>query len=109
MLSNRIKKAAFSSLLSLIVLLVVARLSAPYAIQSQFSSWFAEQGIDARITDVSLDLTDGRFTLTGINGEKDGRAVFSLDSLTINWLWRPLFDHRAIIDSIRLNGLSLDG
>ena len=92
-------------LVSLLSLLVVARISLPYTVQYGFSSWFEKQGIDAHISDVSFDLTGGSLSLHGIQASRETSQVLALNELYVQWSWKKLLDNHLQIISIKLDGL----
>lgn len=106
-LVTKIRRFLLWTLIALALLLLIVRLSLPFAVQSGFSYWFEQQGIDAGIEDVSFDFSDGSLLMTGINGDKQGSNVFKLESLSLKWSWAGLMNNHVRITGVGLDGLTL--
>jgi len=104
---SKFRKIILWTVVSLFFLLVLSRITLPYAVQYSFSNWFQQQGIDAYIDDVSFDLYKGGFSLQGINATKGGIQVLALSDFSIRWSWSAMSDNHARILSISLGGLDV--
>ena len=95
-------------LLVLIVLIVVIRAAMPLILERGIVDWFDEQQINASVEDIRFNLGDGDFTIQGLKADKQGTAVLNLDNITVGWSWTDLFDSRARVRFIKVDGLAFD-
>ena len=104
---TKIRRFFLWALVALVLLLLIVRISLPFAVQNGFSHWFEQQGIEATIDDVSFDFSDGSLLIVGINGDKQGDSVFKLASLSLKWSWAGLLDNHVRIIGVGLDGLNV--
>ena len=90
-----------------VIVLVVVRVSLPYTILYSSIYWLGTQGITAHIEDISIDVSEGTFSVLGAKGRKNGETVFSVGRALIDWQWRPLADKTIHIKAIELEALEL--
>lgn len=92
----------------LVLILVLARIGLAPLTSKLIVDALARQGVESRIDDVSFDIGDGRFVLTGLTAESGGRQVLALDRVEIAWSWKELADRRLILDAVTIDGLDFD-
>jgi len=92
----------------LVLLLVLARIGLAPLTSKLIVDAFARQGVESRIDDVSFDIGDGRFVLTGLTAESDGKQVLAFDRVEITWSWADLADRRLILNAVSIEGLDFD-
>ena len=92
----------------LVLLLVLARIGLAPLTSRLIVDGLARQGVDSQIDDVSFDIGDGRFVLTGLKAESDGKQVLTLDRVEIDWSWADLWKQRLVLDAVSVSGLDID-
>ena len=95
-------------LLTLMVLLVIIRVTMPLMLERAIVSWFDEQEITAKVEEISFNLGDGDFFLRGLKADKQGKPVLNLEKITVGWSWSDLFDSRARVRFFKVDGLAFD-
>ena len=96
------------TLAALLALVVIVRLSLAPLVSGAIVGFFADQGVEARIDDLSFELADGKATLGGLSAAVNGRTMLALGQLELGWSWDALTENRLRIESLRLDGLDLE-
>ncbi len=106
---QRVTRILLWALVFIAALLLLLRLSLPFAVKQGATAWFDKQGLQANIADVSFDFSDGVATLAGLSvtDRATGRDALRLDSVSVGWSWRALTNRLAHIRYVSLHGLSL--
>lgn len=105
--NNPVKSRLLLGLLVLALLPVIFRLVLSPVLVYGAESWLKKQGLEARIEDISISLSDGAFSLRHARGKKDGLPLFNVDRVEINWRWTPLAEKTIEVSKIVLKGLDL--
>lgn len=95
-------------LATLLILIVIAILVLPSALRWGGEKWLRDQGLQASIEAVELDLSQGRLVVRGMRGKAPEGGGFELGQLRVTWRWSPLWDKELRIAGIEVNGLQLD-
>jgi len=95
-------------LLIIVILLSLVRVSLPFVVTSFATYWFKPENVEVNIGDIEISLFDGTFSLNDVAGTNKTGKGFSLGRFAIAWEWRPLFDHKVIIDHIEVDALNID-
>ena len=106
--TRKTKRIILWSLAVIIVLLVATRLLAPTMIEKGIVNWFEQQSMTAKVAEVNIDLTNAHFDIKGITASKQGDQRLKLDEVSTDWSWSGLFDSRALVHTIKLDGLKFD-
>ena len=105
--NNPVKARILGGLLVFILLLLVARISLSPALVYATQSWLKQQGLDTRIEDISIDITGGALALHNATGSSEGRPLFNIGLVEINWHWAPLSEKTIEVSRITLNDLDV--
>ena len=111
MMNHKLKlllKTTSFTLLTLLIILTIAVVIAPKLIQLGAVYWLDEQGIQAEISDINIDISNGEFELIGAKGKNQYNQGFNVDLFKVGIELQPLFDNIINIQSIVLSGFSLD-
>jgi hypothetical protein len=92
----------------LLVLLISIRIALTPSIIYATTSWLKGQGIDAHIEDIEIRIADGMVTLIEARGEKDGKQLFHIGKVHIDWRWTPLSNKTISVTGIELEALKAD-
>ena len=102
------KKYGFWSLAIAVAILILARsLLSPLTVNG-INDWFAEQGIESQIDDLSFDIYNGEVSLTGLRALKSENRTLTLDELRLGWSWSALFERQLLLNSVSISGLALE-
>jgi hypothetical protein len=94
--------------LSLLLLGVIARLLLAPIASGAIVNFFADQGVEAQVDDLSFELVDGTAAISGLSAAVDGRRMLALGRAELAWSWSALSANRLRIESIRIDGLDLE-
>jgi len=89
-------------------ILILARLLLSPLTVNGINGWFAEQGIESHIDDLSFDIYNGEVSLTGLRAVKSKNRTMALDELRLGWSWSALFERQLMLDSVLISGLGLE-
>ena len=106
--SRRFKLLLLWPLLILLVLLVLLRIALAPLGEYAISDWFAQQGIEAEVEDISFDFRQGQLQLTGFSAGSPANPLLAVEELTVDWGWRELLDNRLRINGVGLAGVFVD-
>lgn len=95
-------------LLSLILLIGIARLVLAPTIIYGATSWLKGQGIDSTIEDININLFNGNISLINAQGHQDGSPLFNIGLIEIHWHWSPLSKKSAVVTKVLLDKLKVD-
>ena len=107
-MNQAIKRFLLWPLVSLFLLLAIARLSFAPLAMGAINNWFEQPGIDSEIADLSLELGQASLVLTGLRASRETQPVLKLEELRFGWSWSALFDSQFIIESLALTGFELE-
>ncbi|KAA3626696.1 MAG: DUF748 domain-containing protein [Proteobacteria bacterium] len=93
---------------ALVILLVIAVYSLPAGIRWGGEKWLRDQGMEAEIDDVELDLSEGWVVVRGAKGKAPDGGGFDLRSFRVTWRWSPMWDKQVRIAGIEVDGLDID-
>ena len=106
--NRRIRQFLLWPLLFVAVLLALLRIALAPGAEYALRDWFAQQGVDATVDDISFDMRQGRLELRGLKAGGPANPLLQVDALDVDWTWRALFERRLQVDAIRLEGLFVD-
>jgi len=89
------------------LLLIIARVALSPGIIYGTTSWLKKQGIDANIEAVDINIFDGTVTLKKAVGNKNGRPLFKVGLVELQWQWRPLSNKTIKITRVALDSLNI--
>jgi len=92
----------------LLVLLIFMRIVLTPSIIYATESWLKGQGVDAHIEDIEIRIIDSRVSLIEARGEKDGKPLFHIGKVHIDWHWTPLSNRTISVTGIELEALKAD-
>lgn len=93
---------------ALVVLIVILILALPAGIRWGGQKWLRDQGLEAEIDEVELDLSEGWLAVNGAKGRASDGAGFDLRRLRVTWRWNTLWDKEVRIAGIEVDGLTID-
>jgi len=96
------------TLVSLLLLVLAARLLLAPIVRGAVVNFFSTQGVEATIDDLSFDLVDGKAALSGLSAVADGKPVLALGRAELEWSWSALSENRLRIEAVKLDGLDLE-
>lgn len=96
------------AVLILMTLLLVLRLALSPGIIYGATSWLKDQGIDANIESIEINIIKGSVQLINATGNKDGKQLFNVGLIEIHWQWQPLSKQTIEISKIALDALSIN-
>ena len=96
-----------ATLITILVLLIV-RVSLSHTIIYSTVYWLKQQGIAAQIEDITINITEGTFSIHGATGTKNGNRVFNIGKASIDWGWTPLSKKTIHIKDVILEDFSLN-
>ncbi len=91
-----------------LVLLIAAIFAMPSALRWGGEKWLRDQGLEAAIERVDLDLSEGWLVVQGAHGKAPDGGGFQLAQLRITWRWSPLWNRELRIAGIEIDGLQID-
>lgn len=95
-------------LLTIVILLVILRISLPAIVKAGTVSWLKEHDVAATIQDVSFNFTNGNFILHHLSGKNTDNNGFNIGLLELHWEWRPLSRRTLVINGITLDNFHID-
>jgi len=102
-----IKKLSLTLFILLIVLALII-VAIPKAIQFGAIYFLNEQGIEAEIKDINIDILNGKFEIIDAHGENNEGNGFNIGHLLIGFQWSSLLDNMLVINNIKLDEVKLD-
>jgi len=106
--NRRIKMFLLWPLLVIVALVAILRLALAPLTEFAITDWLLQQGIESEIEDIAYDLRKGRFELRGLRAGTPADPLLAVDTLTVEWAWRPLFDNRLRLEAVSLGGVFVD-
>ncbi len=98
----------FALLLIIALLVLVLGAALPLLVQYGTRYWFQQQGLQVSINDVSFDITNANTHIHGLQAKRNDTVALQLDTLSLQWSWRQLFDHTAHFQYLLVEGLQLN-
>lgn len=96
-------------LLAMPALLLGASLVAlPWVIKTGTVHWLEQQGMQARIENIDLNLFTATASVHDASSVNDEGRGFQLKQVSIGWRYLPLFKRRLHLTELSINGLMLD-
>ena len=105
---RRLKLLLLWPLLVLVVLLALLRIALAPLGKYAITDWFAQQGIEAGVEDISFDFRQGRVQLQNFSAGSTAQPKLAIEKLTVDWDWRPLLDNRVRVNDVGLTGVFVD-
>jgi len=105
---SAIKYFVIWPVITLLVLGVSLRLSLLPLVEMGVSNWFEQQGIESSIEDMTIDVSDGKFSVSGLNARANDVQVLSLDHVAIEWSWSALLENEIDLVSVAIDGVTFD-
>jgi hypothetical protein len=94
-------------LIGLTLVFVILRIILTPTIIHLTDSWLKDQGIDASIEDIRLNIIDGTVTLTNAKGTIQGKTVYEIGRVHLHLSWSPLSEKIVKIVAFDINHLSI--
>jgi hypothetical protein len=94
--------------ITLLILIVGLRLSLLPLAEMGVNNWFEQQGIESSIENMTLDVSDAKFSISGLKGRANGSQVLSLDNVAIEWSWPALLENKVDLVSVVIDGVTFD-
>jgi len=95
-------------LITLLILVVALRLSLLPLAEMGVNNWFEQQGIESSIEDMAVDISDAKFSISGLKARANGSQVLSLDHVAIEWSWPALMENEVDLVSVVIDGVTFD-
>lgn len=92
-------------IVALLVLTVGTILALPSMIRWVAEDWLRDQGVEATIEIVELDLGEGLFSIRNARGKNQEGKGFEVAEISVRWLWHTLTDKRFVISAVELRGI----
>lgn len=105
---NKLFRMLSIILASALVLVAVVILLLPAGLRWGGEKWLRDQGLEAAVEAVDLDLSEGWAMIRGVAAKAPGGAGLGLRQLRITWRWSPLWEDELRIAGIEVEGLYLD-
>ncbi|MCJ8274247.1 MAG: AsmA family protein, partial [Psychrosphaera sp.] len=70
--------------------------------------WFDKHGVTLEVEQLTLNVYNSNFELDHFVATNASGRRLSVDGLSVNWQWKPLWDRQVIIDEVTVNTLKLD-
>jgi len=102
-----IKKLLLTLSILLIILTIIIT-AIPKVIQFGAINFLNEQGIEANINDINMDIINGEFEIIDVHGKNSEGKGFNIGHLFINLDWSSFLDRSLIVKNITLNEFKLD-
>jgi len=102
-----IKKLTIT-LFILLIILTIAITAIPKAMQFGAIYLLDEEGVQAEIDDINIEIFNGVFEVIGAQGVNEEGNGFNIGYLLIDFDWPSLSDHSITINSIKLDNFKLD-
>lgn len=98
----------FIAVLALIFILSLVRILLPQTIIYSTTSWLKDQGIDATIEAININIIDGTVSLVNAEGHANGKTLFNIGLVDIYWRWAPLSEKTIVVTKIGLDKLNIN-
>ena len=95
-------------LITLLILVVALRLSLLPLVEMGVNHWFERQDIESSIDDMTIDVSDAKFSISGLKAQANGSQVLSLDHVAIEWSWSALLENEVDLVSVAIEGVTFD-
>ena len=95
-------------LVALLALGIILRLSLLPLAELGVNYWFEQQGIESDIAEMTLNLRDGQFSLSGLKAKANASPVLQIDQLDFGWSWQTLMQNEVDLLSISIDGVSFN-
>jgi hypothetical protein len=93
---------------SIAILFSIARLVLTPTIIHFTTSWLKDQGINATIEDIKINILSGSVSLINAEGYKDNQPLFNIGLIDIHWRWSPLSDKAVVVTKVALDNLKVN-
>ncbi len=95
------------SVVIILLVLVIVRITLPYTIVYSAVYWLNKQGVASQIDDISINVINGTFAIHNATGSKDGERVFNIGEASIDWEWTPLSTKTIVVKQVALDDFDL--
>ncbi|HEB82446.1 MAG TPA: hypothetical protein ENJ11_06250, partial [Gammaproteobacteria bacterium] len=106
-LSHPVRSRFLLGLAIFFLLLLILRISLSPALSFGLRSWLKDEGLQVSIEDISFNITRGSFSLHNAVGSRDGKPLFRVGLVELDWRWTPLSEKTIEISKVTLDGLEV--
>ena len=106
--SRRVKLFLLWPLLVLAVIGALLRIALGTIAEYAITDWFAQQGIESEIEDISFILRRGELQLEGLSAGSPANPLLEIGELNLDWRWLPLLDNRIRINEVNFADVFID-
>jgi len=101
-------KKILLTLFIILIILTITITAIPKALQFGAIYLLDDEGIQADIKDINIEIFNGVFEIIDAHGTNNEGNGFNIGHLLIDFNWPSIFDHTITINSIKLDNFKLD-
>ena len=94
--------------ITLLILVVILRLSLLPLVETSVNNWLEQQGVESSIDELTLDIKSAKLSMSGLKAEKNGVQVLGIDHVGIAWSWSALLENEVSLLSVIIDGATFD-
>ncbi len=106
--NNPWKGRLILTVLIIVIILTIIRVTLSPAIVYSTTSWLKKQGIESAIEEIKINLHDGSISLVNAKGFKDNDPLFNIGLIDIHWRWAPLSEKQVVVTKVVVDKIDVD-